>query len=201
LYTPIEYRLILDPAVALDPAFGTLIIGSFALLFAVAASHKLRDMGEFRSIFAAYELSPALVRWKLHWLVPVLEIAVALGLLTPPARTAAAGVGLALLIGYSIAIALNLRAGRTAIACGCGGPDRRTRIAPWMVWRNLALALPLTGALLPWTSRPLELTDALTLVLGLAALSALYSCTERLLGHPAPAPDRSPLDGTLRSSR
>jgi hypothetical protein len=188
-------------SLALDPAVGALIIGCFALLFIVAASHKLRNMGDFRTIFAAYELSPAWLRWRLHWLVPVLEIAVAGGLLARPTRAAAACLGLALLIGYSIAISLNLRAGRTAIACGCGGPDRRSRIAPWMVWRNLALALLLAGALLPWSSRPLELTDALTLVLGLAALCALYSCTERLLGDAAPSPPRAPWEAPPRSLR
>jgi hypothetical protein len=170
---------------ALDPAVGALLVGCFALLFAGAAGHKLRDMGDFRSIFAAYELSPALVRWRLHWLVPVSEIAVAIGLLSPSTRAPAVCMGTGLLIGYSIAIWRNLRAGRTAIACGCGGPDRRTRIAPWMIWRNLALAMLLACAWLPWASRQLESTDGLTLVFGVLALSALYSCAERLLGRGA----------------
>ena len=172
----------MNHAVLLDPAIGSLIVGCFALLFLSAASHKLRDLQQFAEVFAAYGIAPAVNRWQLAWLVPVLEIGVAAGLLAPRWRGAAAAIGACLLLSYAIAIAINLRAGRNAIACGCGGLDERRPIAAWMVWRNLLLAVVFGVALLPWSARALEWTDAATVGFGLAAMAALYSCAERLLG-------------------
>ncbi|MFI4868451.1 MAG: MauE/DoxX family redox-associated membrane protein [Steroidobacterales bacterium] len=175
-------------AVLLDPAIGSLIVGCFAVLFASAASHKLRHLEKFSQIFADYGLPPAFNRWRVAWLVPLLEIAIAAGLLPPVSRAAAAALGAGLLLSYAFAIALNLRAGRDAIACGCGGLDDRRPIAAWMVWRNLLLAIVLALAMLPWNARALEWTDGVTLGFGLAALTLLYFCAERLLGELGRAP-------------
>ena len=172
----------MNHAVLLDPAIGSLIVGCLALLFLSAASHKLRDWRQFAEVFAAYGIAPALNRWQLSWLVPVSEIGVAAGLVTPLARGVAVVLGAGLLLSYALAIAVNLRAGRIAIACGCGGLDERRPIAAWMVWRNLLLAVVFGVALLPWSARALEWTDAATVGFGLAAMAALYSCAERLLG-------------------
>jgi uncharacterized membrane protein YphA (DoxX/SURF4 family) len=166
----------------LDPAIGGLIVGCFALLFVSAAGHKLRDLRRFAQVFAAYGIAPALGRRQFAWLVPLLEIGIALGLLLPQSRHPAAIAGAALLLSYAIAIGINLRAGRIAIACGCGGPDQRRPIAGWMVWRNLLLAVVLVLALLPWSARALEWTDGATIGFGLASIALLYWCAERLLG-------------------
>jgi uncharacterized membrane protein YphA (DoxX/SURF4 family) len=178
----------MNHAVMLDPAIGSLLVGCFAVLFLSAASHKLRDLRQFAEVFAAYGIAPSVNRWQLAWLVPVLEIGVATGLFAPRSRAAAAAVGACLLLSYAIAIAINLRAGRNAIACGCGGMDERRPIAAWMVWRNLLLAVVLGVELLPWGARALEWTDAATIGFGLAAVALLYSCAERLLGELGAAP-------------
>jgi uncharacterized membrane protein YphA (DoxX/SURF4 family) len=172
----------MNHAVMLDPALGRLIVGCFVLLFLSAASHKLRDLKQFAEVFAGYGIAPAINRWRLSWLVPIVEITVAVGLLASASRAAAAAVGAVLLLSYSIAISINLRAGRNAIACGCGGLDQRRPIAAWMVWRNLLLALLLGLAMLPWNARALEWTDGATVGFGLLAIALLYSCAERLLG-------------------
>ena len=172
----------MNHAVMLDPAIGSLLVGCFVLLFVSAASHKLRDLKQFAEVFAGYGIAPAVNRWRLSWLVPIVEIAVAVGLLPPVSRAPAAAAGAALLLSYAIAITINLRAGRNAIACGCGGLDQRRPIAAWMVWRNLLLALLLGLAMLPWNARDLEWADGATLGFGLAAIALLYSCAERLLG-------------------
>src|ERR1700733_4480469 len=125
--------------VMLDPAAGSLLVGCYLLLFATAAAHKLRDLKQFADVFAGYRLAPAVIRWRLSWLLPVLEILVALGLLLPASRAIAALVAAALLLTYAIAISINLRAGRDLVACGCGGPDQRP-IGDWMGLRNLLLA-------------------------------------------------------------
>lgn len=166
----------------LDPAVGSLIVACFATLFATAGLHKLRDLPRFDEVFTAYALVPRIGRLRTAPLVPLLELAVTLGLLGGVSRGYAAVAGAALLSAYAGAIAVNLRRGRHDLDCGCGGPNGARKIAPWMVWRNFALAAILTSILLPWSARPLTATDALTIGCGLVAASLLYLCLDRLLG-------------------
>lgn len=168
----------------LDPAIGVLIIACLALLFASAALHKLRELGRFTEVLHAYRVLPAGAE-GLAPLVPVLELAVAVGLFTP-ARAPAALAGVALLLGYTGAIAVNLARGRRDLDCGCGASDATRPIAPWMVARNLILALLLAATLASWGLRPLAPTDALTVGAGLAVATLLYGSVDRVLGHLAP---------------
>jgi len=167
----------------LDPAIGLLLVAVAALLFGSAALHKLRDLKRFDEIFAAYGVLSAISRRHLSWLVPVLESATALGLLADMTRPYAAALGALLLLSYAIAIGINLRRGRRDLACGCGGPDERRPIAPWMVWRNALLALVVSSTSAPWSARPLGFTDAVTVVFGLATLALIYLCVDQLMGY------------------
>jgi hypothetical protein len=166
----------------IDPAIAALIISCCALLFAAAATHKLRDLRRFDEIFAAYGLPPWAARLHLSRAVPFLEALVAGGLLLDVSRITAAGVGIVLLLVYAGAISVNLLRGRRELACGCGGPDDRRPIAPWMVWRNILFAAVLFAVMLPWSPRPLGLTDRLTIGFGTAACALVYLCLDRLLG-------------------
>jgi len=166
----------------LDPAIGNLIVGCFVLLWVSAAAHKLRDLEQFAEVFAGYGLASAINRWRLSWLVPVLELALAAGLLPTQSRAAAAALGAGLLLSYASAIAINLRAGRNLIACGCGGRDQRRPIAEWMVWRNVLLAALLGLAMLPWSGREIVWIDRATIGFGGLALALLYASAQRLLG-------------------
>ena len=170
-------------AMNLDPAIGLLLVAVVALLFGSAAIHKLRDLRRFEEIFAAYGVASAISRWRLAWLVPVLELGTALGLLSDVTRPYAAALGALLLVSYALAIGINLRRGRRDLACGCGGPDERRPIAPWMVWRNVLIALVALSALAPWSARPLGLTDAVTVVFGLLTLAIIYLCVDQLMGY------------------
>ena len=165
-----------------DPAIGLLTIACIALLFASAAVHKLRDLKGFDEIFAAYGVLPTALA-RLSRAVPILEFAVAVGLLIPASRRYAAAAGIALLLVYAAAIAVNLRRGRRDLACGCGGPNERRPIAAWMVWRNIAIAAAATIALATWTARPLNITDAVTVVFGLLSIALAYLCADQLLAH------------------
>lgn len=167
----------------LDPAIGLLLVATVALLFASASAHKLRDLRRFEEIFSAYGVLGAVSRWHLAWVVPALELAVAVGLLFDLSRPYAASIGVVLLLAYAAAITLNLRRGRRDLACGCGGPDERRPIAPWMVWRNILVALVLAIALVPWTTRPLNLTDAVTVIFGLLTLALVYLCVDQLMDY------------------
>jgi len=173
-------------AMTIDPAVAALIVSCTALLFATAAIHKLRDLRRFEEIFAAYGLFPVPARWRLARAVPALEALVAAGLLLDEARKAAACVGIALLLTYAAAIGVNLSRGRRDLACGCGGPDDRRPIAPWMVWRNIFIAaLSALIVMVPWSSRVLVPTDLVTIGCGTAACALVYLCLDRLLGRTA----------------
>lgn len=169
----------------LDPAIGILLIACFAVLFASAALHKLRDLPHFTEVLRAYRVLPA-GAGHLAPLVALAEAAVALGLVVPAARSGTALAGAALLLAYAAAITVNLGRGRRDLACGCGGPDEARPIAPWMVARNLTLALLLVMTLLAWKTRPLELTDALTIGGGTLIATLLYACLDRLLTRVPP---------------
>ncbi|HEX3845943.1 MAG TPA: MauE/DoxX family redox-associated membrane protein [Steroidobacteraceae bacterium] len=167
----------------LDPAIGTLVIACIAFLFASAGLHKLRDLGQFEQSFAAYDLAPWLVRLRATWILPVAEIAVAAGLVIGAARTAAVGAAILLLSIYATAIAVNLARGRRDLACGCGGPNDRRPIAAWMVWRNALIAVAAGTGLLPWSARPLGITDAITVAFGVLTVALVYLCIDQLFGN------------------
>jgi hypothetical protein len=52
-----------------------------------------------------------------------------------------------------------------------------------MVWRNVLIAFCLASSLAPWTARPLDLTDAVTVVFGLMTLALIYLCVDQLMGY------------------
>jgi hypothetical protein len=172
-------------APSIDPAVGALIIVAIALLFATAATHKLRDLRRFGEIFSAYGLLPPVVGRRLSGFVPLAEIAVACGLLLNVSRTYAVFLGAACLLAYAGAIAINLRRGRRDLACGCGGPDERRPIAAWMVWRNVLLCAVLLSVMLPWSLRALQPTDLVTVTFGTLTCALVYACLDRLLGQAA----------------
>jgi Methylamine utilisation protein MauE len=166
----------------LDPAAGLLLVGCLSLLFGSASLHKLRDLATFTEVLRAYRVLPERAV-RLAPLVAIAELAVAAGLLFSATRFGAGVGGAALLGGYAAAIAVNLRRGRRDLACGCGGPDDARPIAPWMVARNLTLALLLlVVTLIPWKTRPLSPVDALTVGGGVVIATLLYASLDQLLG-------------------
>jgi hypothetical protein len=169
----------------LDPALGALLAGCFALLFASAALHKLLDLPRFRAVLEAYQLFPIPVV-RFAWLVPGVELILALGLLAGALRPPVALTGAALLAAYALAIGINLRRGRFDLACGCSAAGERRPIAPWMLWRNLTLALLLGATALPLKARALLATDYLTVTAGVAIAALLYASIDRLLGQLLP---------------
>lgn len=170
---------------SLDPALGALLAGSFALLFASAALHKLVDLPRFSALLQAYQLFPVSVARR-GWAVPVAELTLALGLLGGALRRPAALSAAALLVAYGAAIGINLRRGRFDLACGCGAAGERRPIAPWMLWRNLILAALLVTVALPLKARPLLAADYLTVAAGIAIVALLYASIDRLLGQILP---------------
>ncbi len=130
-----------------------------AWLFGVAAGHKLTDFRRFSATLSAYQLAPQAVTPALAGLVVGLELVAAITLLMvflvpivlPGyegalfARPAALLAPL-LLLGYAIAMAVNLLRGRRSIDCGCGGAPMP--LSKTLVLRNLLLGSALIWALL-----------------------------------------------------
>jgi hypothetical protein len=170
----------------LDPAAGYVVVATLALLFLHAALGKWRDRAAFAAVLANYRLVPLRLVPALAVLVPAAETVAALLLLPAATRAAAVCLGAGLLAAYGVAIGINLRRGRHDLDCGCTGPADRRPIAAWMVWRNFALAAVLATAAQPWSARPLDWTDAVTVVGGIVSLSLLYQALDRLLGHVLP---------------
>lgn len=156
-------ELLRDPM--LQAAWATLL----AIVFAIAAAHKLRDRDGFLRQLAAYQLLPQ----------PVL-LGVVIGLLALECMTVASvtwgatrplGMALAalLLTLYASAMAINLGRGRRDIDCGCGGHAQRL---DWLlVGRNGVMVLLTLCLLGPATLRPIENFDY---VAGLAISLGLY---------------------------
>jgi hypothetical protein len=168
----------------IDPAIGTLLAGTFALLFASAALHKVRDLAVFAEVLRAYRVLPQGL--AVSWALPLLEGLIAAGLLLPATRRAAALAGALLLVLYALAMALNLHRGRRDLSCGCGSFAERRPIAPWMVGRNVILCVALAGPAFPWSARTLEPVDLLTVGAGVALVTRLYMSADRLLGRIGP---------------
>ena len=166
----------------IDPVCALLIVSCGMLLFAGAAVHKLRAIGEFSQTLAQYQLLPdGLIRIA-GPVFGLMELAICLGLPWPALRPVAAPAGAVLLLLYSVAITINLVRGRRDLDCGCGGFGRRTPIGPWMVVRNLSMACILCLLKFPEASRSLESADAVTIVGGVMAASFLYLSCDVLFG-------------------
>jgi hypothetical protein len=152
-----------------------------ACIFATAAAGKLRHLTVFEGVLANYRLLPGWAVAPVHVLLPLAEVAVAIGLLTAP-RLGAPGAAL-LLLAFAAAMAINLKRGRRDIDCGCHQSTLRQRLRWTLVGRNGVLVLlALLVAALPsaqW-SPSAWLTGAGAGV----ALFALYSAMNSLWALP-----------------
>src|SRR5438132_646514 len=170
----------------MDPVIDVTLRTALALLFFVAASHKLRDLGRFRATLGEYRLLPGGLTPLAAIVVVAVEVAAAGALLVPGARAAGLLAAAALLVLYGAAIAINLARGRRDLDCGCAGPAVRRPISGALVARNAALAVLALAGLLPVRPRTLLWVDALTVAGATAALAAFYASLERVLAY-APA--------------
>jgi hypothetical protein len=167
----------------IDPLVGRAIATAFALLWLLAAWHKVSAGERFVATLGEYRLLPAAWTRPVARLLALVEAALGLGWLTGLASGWIAPLTAALLGAYAVAIAINLSRGRVHIGCGCGlgaatGDD--PPLSWWLVARNLALGAVAMAALLPVSRRELGLLDWMTLVFALLACVALYSGASQL---------------------
>ena len=108
-----------------------------AAVFAVAGTVKLRDRAGTRESVGAFGV-PAAAAAPVALLLPVVELALAAGLLVPPFARAAAGAAAALLLAFTAAVAVALARGRRP-SCGCFGASHAAPIGRRTLGRNAAL--------------------------------------------------------------
>lgn len=168
-------------ALAIDPVPAAIMSLSLAALWLAAGWHKLANLDAFERSLEAYDIGP---RATLPWLrvfLPTLELALAAGLLIAPTRPVAGALGALLLMGYGVAIAVNLRRGRRELDCGCMGFGVQSQISPALLWRNaIVAATSLSAGLLPRAERAASWIDTWTVIAGVLVLALLYLATETL---------------------
>jgi hypothetical protein len=165
----------------IDPAIDAALRAALAVLFAAAASHKVREPRRFRATVAEYRVLPGLLVTPAALALVGGEVGVAMALVLPAWRTAGLLGAAALLALYGAAIAVNLARGRRDLDCGCAGPAMRRPISGWLVARNAVLAAVALAGLVPTAARPLVWVDALTILGSTAALAALYAALDRMI--------------------
>lgn len=181
----------------MDPVLAVVLRGALALLFVVAALHKLRDRHAFRATLDAYALLPSGLTAPLARAVPLVELTAAILIVAPRAATAGAVLAVLLLSVYALAMGVNLLRGRRDLDCGCMGPGARSPVGPGLVVRNLVLiAAALVAGFAPLHARALVWVDFVTVPLAVAVLAALYAAVERVL---ALAPTVASLRADLRA--
>jgi len=167
----------------MDPVVDLTLRTALALLFFVAAGHKLRDPRRFRATVAEYRLVPDRFAPPAAALLVAVEAAAGGALLVPGARAAGLLAAAALLVVYGAAIAINLARGRWDIDCGCTGPAVRRPISGWLVARNAVLAAAALAGLAPVHPRALLWVDAVTVAGATAALAACYASLDRVIAY------------------
>lgn len=124
---------------------GRVLLGAVLL---VAGISKLRDRNGFAASVRAFGFVPRSWSGRVATVLPVVELACGVLLLTGFALQPAAVAATGLLVVFTIGIAANLKRGRTA-PCACFGAATARRLGPSALVRNLLLlaagALVLTG--------------------------------------------------------
>ncbi len=164
----------------IDPVIQLTLRAGLATLFTAAAWHKLSDRTRFAASLRAYELLPRALLSPIARFLPALECCIAIGLLCAPSQAPAALASMALLTGYTGAIAVNLARGRREIDCGCFASALRVPLSSWLIARNLALIGASALAVMPIGARSLNWVDLFTVVAAVIMLSLLSAAAQRL---------------------
>jgi hypothetical protein len=166
-------------ALTADPVAVGAVVGALALVLFAAAWHKLAQAEVFAGALQAYDLVPVNAVLGLARALPVVEVAIGIGVLVPLTRQPALIAFAALMLLYAGAMGVNLIRGRRQIDCGCGGAAHPLSWA--LVLRNAVLAALALAVLGPTSPRGFEWLDGITLVAGVLALYGLYLLFDELL--------------------
>ena len=177
----------------IDPLITLVISASLALLFFMAARHKMASTLEFQGSLAAYEILPESMVSPVAKVLPYIEMAVAILILIPLTREFAAFVAIMLLTVYALAMAINILRGRSNIDCGCGGQPQVLSV--WLLLRNGVLIAGGSLLLFPASDRAVVWADFLFLILMTTVLAMTYLLVEQLVRNHYGLTDRSSSNG------
>lgn len=143
------------------------------LVFAEAGLAKLRHRELVPGVIANYRLLPEALVGPVAAVLPWAELGLGLGLvasgITGGMLFWLALPAAALLVVFALAMAINIRRGRSTIDCGCGRSQLRQTLHPALVLRNFALA-----GLVALHALPTEPADTLAIMLGVATGVCLF---------------------------
>jgi len=163
----------------IDPLLPLVISTSLALLFFMAARHKLSDNRRFEAQLAAYRLVPDSVLGVTAKALPWMEMSLVFLLLIPITRPFAGSVAAALLVIYALAMAVNIRRGRSEIDCGCG--DKPQSLSVMLLIRNAVLTSGAVLLVIPVIERSITTVDLIFVALFTAVLAMAYLMVEQLV--------------------
>ena len=130
------------------------------LVFLLAALQKIQHWRLLAGVIANYRLLPGWAVGLAAGLLPPLEMLVAVALLSAGRQPWLAIAGIALLLVFAAAMAVNIARGRTHIDCGCGQEFLAQQLSWALVGRNLVLGFLLMPSLL--AAMPVSLSATLT---------------------------------------
>jgi hypothetical protein len=168
---------------AFDPLLVQIAVTSVALIFALSALQKLRDLLTFESAIEAYELAPAALVKPLTIALPILELGAAVTLVPEPTRQLGALLAMLVLTIVTLAIVLNLLRGRTDVACGCGGIEDEQVLSWSLVVRNLGLGTLVCTSFADLSLRVPLWLDYVSTLAGALACFGLYVLSNQLVAN------------------
>jgi len=154
-----------------------------AVVFALAGVAKLRRPSVTARSFADLGLPAAR---ELAVAVPVVELAMAVGLVVVP--PVAAAMALLLLLAFTAVLVAAIRSGRGQAGCGCLGSTRTDPVSAVEIIRNgmlaaaAVVAMGASGPVAPGLGDVIAVTTAALVALLLLALADMRRSTGRLWG-------------------
>jgi len=173
------------------PEFAIAIRTAIGLLFLLAAIGKFRNWAVFEGVIANYRLLPEFLVPMVAKALPPVEIVLALALLSGSFSPWPEAVAAVLLLGFALAMGINLQRGRRHIDCGCFQSALKQTLSWSLVARNGVLTLSLLVVWLsPAANLPLlpaieGLLAGVMLFISLQSLTILSSITPAWIRPPA----------------
>ncbi|MGI8968272.1 MAG: MauE/DoxX family redox-associated membrane protein [Chloroflexota bacterium] len=124
----------------IEAAFIQAVQTAIGLIFMVSSVAKAREMGRFVDGVVSYHVLPKRLATLYAVLLPPLEAAVGIALLVGLFVDVCALIAAAMLVSFSMAIAINLRRKRQ-LPCYCFGGGSSEQLSPRSLWRVVLLLL------------------------------------------------------------
>ncbi len=171
-----------------DPFLLRFVSLGFALLFLLTSVHKLTGFEDFQAALTDYRLIPSGLVRLTAYLIPMMEVSLALGWLFAVQIQIVAYASAGLLAAYGLAMGINLLRGRVHIGCGCGfggALQHDQQLSVGLVLRNVGLASIALIVTLPGSQRELGAGEYMMLLSAVVVSALLYASVSQLFQNSA----------------